>query len=77
MTRREVAFFAIGSGFSGLLGSLVVAYEYARNVSDWHGFSEMFEVMGINEKAFIVPAVVLLAGLVLLVYRAKPKINSN
>jgi hypothetical protein len=69
MTRREVAFLAIGSGFSSLVGSFIVAYECARNVSDWHGFSEMFEVMGINESAFLIPAVILLAGLALLVSR--------
>jgi hypothetical protein len=77
MTRREVAFLAIGLGFSGLVGSLVVAWEYGKNITDWQGFYTMLQIMGLNPTAFVVPAFVLLAGLVLLATRTKSVSNSN
>ena len=71
MTRREVAFLVIGLGFSGIVGSFISAYQYARYISDWHGLDDMFDAMRINENVFIIPAVVLAAGLVLLIPRKK------
>jgi hypothetical protein len=77
MTRREVAFLAIGAGFGGLVGSFAVVYEYGRNIMDIHTLSGLFEAMGINESAFIVPGIILVAGLVLLAARKKSRPISN
>jgi hypothetical protein len=73
MTRREAAFFAIGAGLSGLFGSLVVAYEYARNIMDVPDFSTALEVMGINRYAFLLPIVVLMVGIALFMSEGKSK----
>jgi len=71
MTRRELSFLAIGLGFSGIIGSFVVAYQYARNVSDWRGVTGMGDVLDLHVSAFIVPAVILVAGLALLLSAKK------
>ena len=70
MTRREIAFLLIGLGL-GLLLSVAVVLEI---LISFHQ-SGAVNSFGFDKIVLLVPIVLLLAGILLLAYRAKPELD--
>jgi len=72
MNRREVGFLIVGVGL-GLLLSLAVVLEVMISLSDGSRLSGY----GFDKVVFLVPAVLLVSGVILVAYRNKSERNSN
>jgi predicted histidine transporter YuiF (NhaC family) len=74
MTRREAAYLLIGFGSGGLLCSVVITNEFMKFTQDSSGIDSI----GVSKFAFIVPGLLLVAGLIMMVLtRTSKKKISN